>query len=329
MWPSERTGASANTHTISSLPSVSSKEQATPTWADRVRGGVSRVRFSPSTNSKAIPRNSSSSNNSGMATNKVQSSSGNYRKFAENLSIENKDSSGVSTGTPVNKDVLNVQRSDKKVTVSEESQSNDQEATVKGKSRHQSGGTADAEEEEEEEEGGKWETVCNSRSQPRIVASAVTATLKEDITSYPIDGVQSSGVTRPMSGTTDSPLQSQSSDSGGFSPGHDVISLSESSFSPESQSEVSGRPSDEYFVNVSIDSGGIITENLTIEDLAGSATAQLVLDAQEEEEEEREKMEEECDTGSISVGHYLSQSSDKVSRKRVESHRLVWLLVVI
>lgn len=309
MWPSEGNGSSSvNTQVVSSCSSL--PDQATPTWADRVRGGVPHVKFSLS-----------NSNSKVHVHVHVPSSTSHHHHHGANAQTKETSNSSTCADPP---------DPEKKSSNLEEMSSE----TALGKANVvvQSGANQLGTGEEESDGGGRWEMVNSSRSQSRNTSTSIACDKETACTSVAV-GKRIQDITYSASSNNDkkqSPIIDTSSSK--VSPSHDVISLGTgSSTSPSSsQSGLMGHPSDECFVNVSIDSGGAVTEEkLTIEDLASGAVAAQLLQLQDEEKEVvREKdeemkdgddldvVEEEGDrddsTSCIGAKLSLSQASDKV-----------------
>ena len=299
VWPSEGNGSSLVANTVSSLPAQSQDWSRSPTWADRVRGGVPRAGCSPSASLRPSP-----SGNGGSR--KTQLSS------AKNVQLEaNESGESHNQDKPVNGTTVDIQR--EKSPNSEEVQpdSNDTAGVDQVRIDHQSGKEMqekvnNVEEDEEEEDGGGWERVSNSRSQSRnnSVAPAQQSTAKLLGTAENV-----SGDDVPSSDT---------------SPSHEITY---DSSPPTAQSqEVMSQPDD--FMSAGSDAA--VTELLSIEDLTGGGAAMLLLDGgeerekeegdKEEEEEGLKKKLEECGTINIGAGgQSLSQASDKVHVQWVES----------
>lgn len=306
VWPCDgNNGNSAspgsNSNVVVSNSSVVLRDQTTPTWADRVRGGVARgagVGNSPLGSLRPSP-----SGNGGINKPQIAApANGGVRERKGSSS----DRSNVSEA--VTSRVDHVLQTD---TQSLEKREQDGSQELKGEER--------GEDEEGEGGGGRWETVNNSRNQSRN--NSATAVRREGAATQPSTRVsagnlESSNDEECVKEDTRKAGQPSSSSSSEASPQRDVTS----SASPPSQVDFLTSRSDDLSLANTDDS----EQGLSLEDLAsGGAAAQLLLDddGEGEEEAEEEKWEEQgaelkdksADLGGASMlSQGLSQASDKV-----------------
>ena len=292
MWPCEGNDSSAspcsNSNAVGNNSGLS-QDLTTPTWADRVRGGVARggVGCSPLGSSRPNP----SANGNG-GTNKPQSAPANGVKEKKDSSSDRPSNSDATRG--VGHNMLQ---------------------TVRGFEKREQGSTGGRQElkkeekgEEEEGEEGGWETVNNSRNQSRN-NSATTVRREGATQSVKARGLDSSNDEDHVSEDASKDNQPSSSSSEA-SPHHEVTC--ELSASPPSQVDLTSRSEDLSLANTDDSDQG-----LSIEDLASGAAAQLLLDNDREEEKGEEYEVELKDiptdvSGTNTLSQGLSQASDKV-----------------
>ena len=283
MWPTNGNGTASPSSGLNPNPSTigSCQDQNTPTWADRVRGGVTRNVVG---HSRSIPRcgNGGSNNKLPIAppTNGV----------VHVLDTQKEKKSSSTDGLHDSDATAGVDHMLQTDCQSEKKEQDKIDSCVK-------------ELKGEEEEGGKWETVNNSRNQSRNNSATTVrpegATQSKAIRNL---GSSSSSDGDHVSGG-DACKDSQLSSSSESSPCHN-----ESSASPPSQVDLTSQSDDLSLVNTDSD------QRLSIEDLASGA-AQLLLDDREEEKGDGqgagfEDESTELPHGTSTLSQGLSQPSD-------------------
>lgn len=298
MWPCEGNGSSASPGSNSNIVSNSSavpQDQTTPTWADRVRGGVARgsVGNSPLGSSRPSPSGNGETNKPQFAA----SANGTVRERNSSSLDRPNDSEAVTCASGVD----HVLQTDSQ---SLEKREQDSLCELKVEGR---GG------EGEGEEGGGWETVNNSRNQSRNNSATTNVRREGGATQSVISAgnLDSSNDEEHVNEDTckdDHPLSSSPSET---SPQHEATH-EESSASPPSQADFLTSRSDDLSLTNTDDS----EQGLSIEDLASGAAAKLLLANDGEEEEEEKGMElrdKSTDLGgACTLSQGLSQASDKV-----------------
>ena len=287
MWPCEGNGSSASPGSNSNAISFS-QDQTTPTWADRVRGGVARggsgVGCSPLSSSRPSPSADGGTNKPQV----VPTANGGVREKEGSSSDRTNDSEAASGVDHV-------------LQTNIEPEKREQDST---------GSTQELKGEEKGEEGGEgdgWETVNNSRNQSRN-NSATTVRHEGATQSIAVRNLDSSNDEERVNEDTckDNQPSSLSSEA---SPQHEVTC--ESSASPPSQVDLTSRSGDLSLANTDDSDQG-----LSIEDLASGAATQLVLDDDGEEEKGEEGFKDKSTDlgGTSTLSQGLSQASDKVHR---------------
>ena len=316
MWPCEGSGNNSAASPNNSMnPNVASKSsssavsqdqnQTTPTWADRVRSGITRgggAGACVGNSSLGSSRPSPSSNGGANKQQAAHSANGEVKSERKSSSSDraNFNASAVASGG-----VDHVLQTDNHQLEKQE------QDTSQG--------------ERGEEEGGGWETVNNSRNQSRI--NSATTICRHDrggttqsISAGNIDCSSSNDEEHANEETSKDgqPSSSSSSPSSESSPQRDEVTC-ELSASPPSQVDFLTSRSDDLSLANTDDSDS--DQGLSIEDItSGVAGTQLLLDDDEEEEEEGEEQgvepkDKSADLGGTStLSQGLSQASDKVDR---------------
>lgn len=277
VWPRDGGGSRASPRTNSNPISgtVVPQDQTTPTWADRVRGGIAR----------GIPSGSSRPNPSGNGGTTKPSQ---VAPFTSEVVREKKSSSLDDS------DIVGVDHALQSDCVFENKERDGTESKQ----------ALEGEDKGEEQSGCEWETVTNSRNQSRNNSASAPCPEASAVTD---NSASSSGNEEYMVNGGVCKDKPPLSSSGEDSPCHDVTF--DSSSSPRSQVDVTSHSDDLS----SLPNADAIDHGLDIEDLARGGAVQLLVDDEGEQESEVElsnKSVEVVGTSTLSQG--LSQTSDKV-----------------